>query len=302
MPRSASRPPGIWPDSRSYATRWIVLAVAVVMTLVVGFAAYHYDRLMQDNLPLTPLYLTPVIFCAWFGRRLQAFLITLVAGATLWFATHEFAPSLPVQVTMVALQFVTYNMVGMMVLYLRSMHFVAFSQARTDSLTGLRNGLGFNDLAMKELQRLGRYHRPLGALYLDVDNFKKVNDAFGHTAGDRALQIVAEAIRSSTRAVDVPARLGGDEFIVLLPETDDDGLKHVAAKLSEQITIMSMGKLSCSIGGVLFKEPPLSVDLLIQEVDDVMYRAKIAGKAQAVFAQAGPGMQPGPDGGTGRRA
>lgn len=248
--------------------------------------AYHYDHMAQDNLPLTPLFLTPVIVTSWFAKKLQAFLITVVTSVALWIATNEFSRSWLAEATIISMQFLTYNMVGFLVVHLREAHGRALVQARFDVLTGLKNNLGFNECASKELSRMKRYQRLLGALYLDVDNFKQVNDVHGHMAGDRALKTVADAMRASIRAVDVAARIGGDEFIVLLPETDYDGLKRVAARIRATLSSMSWGELSCSIGGLVFKDPPHNVDTLIHAADELMYEAKTHGKAQSAFAGA----------------
>jgi diguanylate cyclase (GGDEF)-like protein len=88
--------------------------------------------------------------------------------------------------------------------------------ARTDSLTGVSNARAFFEVAAVELARARRYQRPFTIAYLDLDNFKQVNDRFGHEVGDDLLQIVARTLREGSRASDFVARMGGDEFVVLL--------------------------------------------------------------------------------------
>src|SRR6185312_6159583 len=103
--------------------------------------------------------------------------------------------------------------------------------ARIDALTGVANGRTFYDLARVELCRFQRTGRPFTVAYLDLDNFKQVNDRLGHPAGDDLLRRVAQVLRDNTRVLDVPARLGGDEFALLLPETDAEDALPVLSKL-----------------------------------------------------------------------
>jgi diguanylate cyclase (GGDEF)-like protein len=117
--------------------------------------------------------------------------------------------------------------------------------------------------------------------YLDLDNFKEVNDRFGHSRGDSLLRLVAATIRTNLRKTDMVARLGGDEFALLLPET---GYEPAAAVL-RKIHQLLLGKMqrcgypvTCSIGAVTFLRPAESVEELIKRADACMYAAKRGGK------------------------
>jgi len=103
--------------------------------------------------------------------------------------------------------------------------------ATTDALTGLVNRRKFEELLREETTRAHRYKRPLSLLVIDVNDFKKVNDRYGHARGDRILQGVAEMIRAGVRTTDIPARIGGDEFAVILPEIDSSSAATVAGRL-----------------------------------------------------------------------
>jgi diguanylate cyclase (GGDEF)-like protein len=268
----------------------IVSGIGLLGVVVAGLLGYVLDELAQDNLPLTLLYLAPVIFVSWFGRKLHAFLSTIPTAVALWLATRSFAPSMLSQTVTVASQFLTYNMVGMLVSHLRSSQDHERELARRDPLTRLLNTLGFGETATRELVRMRRYSRPVSVLYLDVDDFKLVNDARGHSAGDEALRIVAGAIASSIREVDTAARVGGDEFVVLMPETGYAGMKTAALRIRQHLARVTDG-LTLSLGGASFELPPQSVDEMIHEVDDLMYRAKSGGKARAAFLRSGPSRQ-----------
>lgn len=153
--------------------------------------------------------------------------------------------------------------------------------ARTDSLTGLTNRRAFCEMSSGEINRAQRYQRPFTVAYVDIDNFKTVNDRFGHSTGDTLLRVVAHTMKSHSRAVDVIARLGGDEFAILLPETGPDPGRAVSRKLHERL-VDAMRQhewpVTFSIGVVTFIRPPATVDQMIGLVDGLMYAAKNSGK------------------------
>lgn len=119
--------------------------------------------------------------------------------------------------------------------------------AVTDALTSLYNRGHFNKLAMDEINRALRYSRPLSAMMFDIDFFKRINDTFGHTAGDTVLKMVAKATKEVVRAADIPARYGGEEFIVLLPETTVLETATVAERLRRQIEETTVEAEKCPI-------------------------------------------------------
>jgi diguanylate cyclase (GGDEF)-like protein len=153
--------------------------------------------------------------------------------------------------------------------------------SRTDSLTGLLNGRGFYEAAAVELTRSTRYRRPLTLAYVDLDDFKEVNDRLGHARGDAALVAVARALRRACRSTDIVGRLGGDEFVVLFPETGKDAAEAALVKLRTRVQQAGSedgGRVTASIGSVSFAKPPADVEALVQEADKVMYAVKTGGK------------------------
>jgi diguanylate cyclase (GGDEF)-like protein len=153
--------------------------------------------------------------------------------------------------------------------------------ARTDFLTRLNNRTMFYEVASAEIERSKRYGKPFSLAYLDIDNFKKVNDLYGHEAGDHLLKIVSALIRRNVRRIDVAARLGGDEFAVLLPETGGEAAEAVVTKLRTMLQL-AMDRhrwpVTFSIGIATYEAPPENVDELISSADGLMYAAKRAGK------------------------
>ncbi len=153
--------------------------------------------------------------------------------------------------------------------------------ARTDPLTSLSNRRAFVEAAWLELERGRRHGRPLSLLYIDCDDFKLVNDRFGHVAGDGVLSAVGGTLRQAVRGLDTVARLGGDEFGVLLPEVDSAGAVALAERLRLQLRETLAGRgdaVTFSIGVATFLHPPASVDEMILRADELMYAAKRSGK------------------------
>jgi diguanylate cyclase (GGDEF)-like protein len=116
---------------------------------------------------------------------------------------------------------------------------------------------------------------------MDVDNFKEVNDRYGHSTGDAVLRTVGQTIRATLREVDVIARLGGDEFVILMPETGDSAAEAVVARVRQHVNaVVARGgwPISFSIGVVTWTTPPRTVDFMLKRADDAMYAVKNEGK------------------------
>jgi len=156
--------------------------------------------------------------------------------------------------------------------------------ATHDPLTTVLNARAFASHVAQELGRNRRYGRPLALIYLDLDDFKKVNDAHGHATGDAVLRLVADAMRSAVRQADVVGRLGGDEFGVLMPETDGTLAHAVATRLAAGIRTVFRGtpSVTASIGVVAVSGTEAGSDELLRKADQAMYEAKRAGKDRVV--------------------
>ena len=148
--------------------------------------------------------------------------------------------------------------------------------ARQDPLTGAANRLMFAEMAEREIVRSRRYHRPFTIAVVDLDGFKRINDTYGHQAGDEILQHVTARIRASVRAADIVARLGGDEFVLLLPETGYDAATTALEKVRRHIGegTHESTRVTASIGAVTFDVAPESADAMLKAADAVMYAVK----------------------------
>jgi diguanylate cyclase (GGDEF)-like protein/PAS domain S-box-containing protein len=153
--------------------------------------------------------------------------------------------------------------------------------SRVDFLTQIANRRAFSEILDLEIKRSRRYRRPLALAYIDLDNFKQVNDRLGHETGDELLRLTAQTIRANIRSTDTVARLGGDEFALLLPETDQQPASLVISKLRRTLldTIEARhSNITVSIGLACFGVPDASIEEIIKTADDLMYSAKNQGK------------------------
>ncbi|HEY6186635.1 MAG TPA: diguanylate cyclase [Pyrinomonadaceae bacterium] len=160
---------------------------------------------------------------------------------------------------------------------------VAQERAMTDQLTGLLNRYGLQRVLAHEYAEARRYARPLSCLMTDLDNFKLINDTFGHVAGDAALKQVASILTEVVRGSDMVSRYGGDEFLVLLPETDLEGADALAEKVRAAAASQSFGdgeprfQLTLSIGAATLSETESGNDMIVR-ADLALYDAKEHGR------------------------
>ncbi|MGA9665138.1 MAG: GGDEF domain-containing protein [Gallionella sp.] len=149
--------------------------------------------------------------------------------------------------------------------------------AHIDALTGLANRLELMERLRSEQGRSERTRRPYSLLFMDIDEFKTMNDMYGHQGGDEALKLLADILRRSCRRVDIPARLGGDEFVLLLPDTDERSCEVVIKRIADATAREFQGRswpISVSIGRTTNMGKTMEVEAVIQLADENMYQAK----------------------------
>jgi len=275
--------------------RWATL-LALAATALIGVADYTTG----PELGFSLFYLIPITACAWWLGR-AAGVMTAVAAAVSWFLAdflHRGDLYLAISLwngvarlgIFLALSLLTSNQrrdraaLSAMNLKLQELLEAEARLARTDALTGLPNSRAFMERLSAELARIRRTSHPFWLAYLDLDNFKQINDRFGHTIGDRVLTEIAGLIRKFIRTSDVPARLAGDEFAILFldvqshaPERMADRLLRGIRKLSERYPGCDFG---ASIGMIRFQEPSADPDQALRAVDRLMYEAKARGKGR----------------------
>ncbi len=257
---------------------WVTSALALVVC--VGFA----DYLTGTETSVILFYLAPIGFGTWYvSLRAGLFLSaaaalvavaadalhrlgvgegSLPAALLAWNGLVQLGTSIALVLTLSALR-----------ARLESYELLA----RTDALTEIPNRRAFFETATLEIERTRRTGRPLTLAYVDLDDFKDVNDARGHAEGDALLVEVARTIRGATRAVDAVARLGGDEFGLLLPETDAVEAEALLVRLRATL-LAAVAKggwtVGFSIGAATFLAPPSSIDEMMARADTLMYAAK----------------------------
>ncbi|WP_051946848.1 diguanylate cyclase [Thermus amyloliquefaciens] len=268
---------------------WVlVLAHTLVATYLLATLAYQL-LLVPNPLGLSPAaYWVPFVYFSSFlffqARQavrlallyLLALFLLSVVGA---FRGHFHAEHLNALA-----QFFGANLAYVGLLYMlvrvKEGYLEAQLEAYTDPLTGLRNRRYLDLILERELFRARRYNRPLSLLVLDLDDFKKVNDTYGHPVGDRVLRALARCLEEHLRKSDRPVRLGGEEFAILLVETPLAQAVRLAGRLRQAVAalkVIPVAGLTASIG-VAEARPEDSPLSLLKRADDALYQAKRRGK------------------------
>ena len=254
----------------------VVAAIAVIVCVAVG------DYLTAADTSLILFYLAPIAYGTWFAGRGAGIALSGAGALTASAADglHHLVGEGLVPYGVLAwngvMQLGTSLALVVMLSALRSRLEGEEALARTDALTGIANRRAFLEAASLEIERARRHRRPLTIVYVDVDDFKNVNDRMGHVEGDALLVSVAQALRAGVRAVDAVARLGGDEFGLLLPETDPAETDALLARLRADLRarMQERWRVGVSVGVATFLSPPGSPDELMARADELMYGAK----------------------------
>lgn len=171
----------------------------------------------------------------------------------------------------------------------------------TDSLTGLFNRRYFYEALDKEIERVKRYKASFSLVLIDIDDFKKVNDEYGHLAGDRVLQVLADILRRTLRKVDIIARYGGEEFILLLPNTGKEEAWTIANRIREEVSktifecrsdkgLEVLCPVTISGGITTCPDDFIDADRLLRAADKAMYEAKSLGKNRVILFHKEPAI------------
>ncbi|MBI4834682.1 MAG: diguanylate cyclase [Planctomycetes bacterium] len=265
-------------SGKPYKLFWIILGTALIPSLWV------IDYLAGPDIAMLIFYLVPIFIFTWFVGWWSGMLISFLS-AVLWLTVDMITS--PAYVSFehdyldTAIQLAFFFITVSVLTILRVTIEREKKLARIDPLTGIANGRYFLEQVQIELYKANRYHYPISLAYLDVDNFKDVNDTFGHSVGNTTLRIVAETMKQNVRLSDTVARLGGDEFAILLPQTDSHQAMLAIDKL-QKVLLGEMQKnrwlVTFSIGLISCPTPPFSVDAMLKKADELMYSVKNSGK------------------------
>lgn len=253
---------------------WTV--VGIVLVGLIGF----FDYLTGNEITFSLFYLLPIVLATLAVNQKAGLLISFLSALTLLGA--EIAggqvysdPIIYFLNTMIRTVF--YFFVTYLVAALHKSQIEERLAARTDFVTGAINARFFNELLQMEIDRIRRYPHPITVVYIDIDNFKLVNDLYGHQIGDEVLRDIVNELKSQLRKTDIVARVGGDEFILMLPSTRQDEAEIVLAKVRRNLQEAMKRRnwpVTFSMGVVTCVAPPYSSQQLIQMADELMYEVK----------------------------
>ena len=276
----------------------LVRKPALTLLLLLGVGAIGWlDYLTGPDVGFSLFYLVPIVAAGWFLGVLPAALVSVMAAAAWFYADLAWQEPAMAAISrwngftrlviyvgigwLVALARKDRDRLSMLNLDLATALGRETHLARTDALTQLGNTRRFVERLDEELRKSRTLHVPLSLAYIDIDNFKKVNDAYGHNAGDELLRRIAFAIGNGIRAGDLAARVGGDEFALLLrgvtPEEAGSIAERIGASIRREGVSFPDAGVAASIGIVAFSSPPDSADAAMRAADQAMYAAKLSG-------------------------
>lgn len=273
--------------------RWLsVVPRPFVFVLVIALFASvaTLDIASGTYLSVSVMYCLPLALAAWrLGRRIGIIVGVLSAVAIVIFNPRDASVDVITLIMLwnfliVACLFV---LVAVLISELARLLEKERMLARTDFLTGTHNRMAFMKEVDQEILRALRHGQALSLIYIDIDDFKSINDRLGHREGDRLLQAVGETLMETVRGIDSVARMGGDEFVVLLPNADSDAATIVAPRLRHallQSMRADLWPVTFSVGVLTCPVPPGSAEQLIHRADELMYRAKQGGKDRLVYS------------------
>jgi len=262
-----------------------VLVLVVCGTLTLGVV----DYLVGYELGMSLFYLGPVAVAAWYGGRRSGFAIALLACISWYFADlfagNEYShPAIPFWNTLIRFGF--FVITGELLYVLRENLRTQQYLAQTDDLTGLYGRRVFEDRLKHDIALGQRRKGALTLAYVDVDDFKAINDSHGHAGGDWVLRSIGRVMRDSLREVDTAARVGGDEFVLILPDTDTLGAQQAISKFTQDLQdVLGTSDLgvTLSIGVVTFLDSATSSEQAVLAADELMYKVKGGGKGTVAF-------------------
>jgi diguanylate cyclase (GGDEF)-like protein len=248
------------------------------------------DYLTGNEISLSLFYLAPIVMVTWFVDKNAGLIISFLATLS-WlvavYAAGQRYSQASIYFWNLLIRVVFYAIVTYLVAELQKARREERLAARTDFVTGAVNARYFHELLQMEVERIRRYPHPFTVVYIDIDNFKLVNDLFGHQTGDEVLCYIARELNDQLRSTDIVARVGGDEFALLLPSARQPEAQVVISKVRPHLLRMMQQRswpVTFSMGAVTCVAPPHSAEQLMGIADELMYEVKNSTKNDIRFA------------------
>lgn len=254
----------------------LLVFAGFILIGIIGFI----DYLTGYEFAFSAFYVLPIFLVTWFTSQRLGLVIS-VASAIVWLvadvATGQTYSSPFIPLWNSFIRFAFFIIITILLSSLKS----SLELAHTDHLTSAINSRYFYEIVQIEMNRFQRNQHPFTVAYIDLDNFKTVNDRFGHIVGDEVLITLVNSVSKVIRKSDFIARLGGDEFAVLFPETDQEAARIIFSKIQNSFVEAAQQKswsITFSVGMLTCKVAPPTTDELIRKADELMYLAKSDGK------------------------
>jgi len=260
--------------------------VNIIIGLACSVLLGLLDLMTPNEFVLSFFYLLPITFTTWFAGKRAGILISILCTCFL-------APNY-LKLSAVAIAWNILSALGIFIIVtymqdkIHDLLKIESNLSRTDPLTGAINKRAFLELVGYEMIRLHRESKPFSLAYLDIDDFKKVNDQYGHTKGDEVLKAVVSCLVDNLRKTDVVARMGGDEFTIFYPEIGQEGVKIATERINKFLTELSEKNrwpTSISMGVVTSENEECNLDVIVTMADELMYKVKNSGKNNVLYSR-----------------
>lgn len=247
-----------------------------------------FDWYTRSELGLSVFYVIPIALITWcLGSR--AGMLACGMAAIIWYIAecHSWQQD-PRAIVFwnTGIRLATFTLISFLINQVQTTYESLLTLTQKDGLTGINNWRSFQENLEVELARQSRHRYPMTLVFIDVDNFKQVNDQWGHQRGDDLLRAIAHRLTQSVRTGDLISRIGGDEFTILMPHTDQQQAAAVMRRLHPQLQSIATTEqlpVGFSIGVATYAQAPPTGSEMVAIADKLMYQAKQAGKNRVVY-------------------